>query len=110
MIPFPAALARATNSGSRYLKQNSAMAGMLERKTRAWTPEGVMSSVEILSPTLSSTGATSVSSGGAATGTGLMLGPFTTSPRPASTSGAGGPSPADEASNDFGNITIGDAP
>src|SRR3990172_1186555 len=79
MIPAFAALARVANSGSRYLKQNSAIAGMLERRTRAWMPEGMMSSVETLSPTLSSTGATSVSSGGAATGTGLMLGPLATS-------------------------------
>src|SRR3972149_5877871 len=93
MIPPLAALARVTNSGSRYLKQNSAMAGMLDRNTRAWTPEGVMSSVEILSPTLSSTGATRGSSGGAATGTGFVLGPFITLTRAASLPGPGGPRP-----------------
>src|SRR3990170_1230062 len=109
MIPPLAALARVTNSGSRYLKQNSAIAGMLERRTRAWMPEGMMSSVETLSPTLSSTGATSVSSGGAATGTGLMLGPLATSTLAASASGAGFTSPADEASNDLGKIRSGGA-
>src|SRR3989337_3807587 len=109
MIPPLAALARVTNSGSRYLKQNSAMAGMLDRNTSAWTPEGVMSSVEILSPTLSSTGATRVSSGGGPTGTGLILGPFITSTRAASLSGTGGTRPADEASNDLGKIRSGGA-
>ena len=40
MKPPPAARARATNSGSTFLNVNSAIAGMFERKTRTWEPDG----------------------------------------------------------------------
>src|SRR5439155_532124 len=88
----PAAFARGTNSGSRYLKQNSAIVGMLERKTRIAAPAGEMSSVETLSPSFSSTGASSVSATGSPSGTDLMFGPRMTSPWP-----SGMTSPAPEA-------------
>ncbi len=76
----PAAFARATNSGSTYLKVNSAIAGMLERKTSTEAPAGEMSSVDTLSPSLMRTGASSVSATGSPSGTDLMFGPRTTSP------------------------------
>src|SRR5215471_886871 len=82
MMLRPAALARATNSASTYLKENSAMAGMLERNTSTAAPAGEMSSVEILSPSLISTGASSVAATVSPSGTGLMFGPRTTSPPP----------------------------
>ena len=54
------------------------MAGTLERKTSAAVPEGEISSVETLSPSLMSTAARSVASTGRPAGTSLMLGPLTT--------------------------------
>ncbi len=57
MTPPPAARARATKSGSTLRKQNSEMAGTLERNISTAVPEGEMSSVETLSPSLMSTGA-----------------------------------------------------
>src|SRR5438445_8660237 len=82
MIPHPAAFARVTNSGSTYLKENSAIAGMLERKTSTAAPAGEMSSVDILSPSFSSTGASSASATGSPSGTDLIFGPRMTSPLP----------------------------
>ena len=58
----------------------SAIAGTLERNTSTAAPAGEMSSVETLSPSLISTGASSVSVTGSPSGTGLMFGPRTTSP------------------------------
>src|SRR5262249_26409650 len=93
-MPVPAARARATKSASVFLNVNSAMAGTLERKTRAAVPEGEMSSVDTLSPSLISTGARSVAWTGRPRGTSLMLGPRTTVTAAASLSGDGGSSPA----------------
>src|SRR5213593_237525 len=61
MMPRPAAFARATKSASTYLKQNSEIAGMFERKTSTAAPAGEMSSVDTLSPSLITTGASSAS-------------------------------------------------
>src|SRR5215831_14442761 len=101
----PAALARATKSGSTYLKENSAMAGTLERNMSAAEPAGEMSSVETLSPSLSSTGASSDSGTGSPSGTGLMFGPRTMSPPP-----SGATKPTSEAANRSGSFTGGSAP
>src|SRR6267378_6330022 len=100
MTPRPAAFARATNSGSKYLKQNSAIAGTLERKTSTAAPAGEMSSVDTLSPTFSSAGASSVSATGSPIGTVLMLGPRTTSPSP-----SGATKPATEVAKRAGSRT-----
>src|SRR5712691_9060419 len=100
MIPRPAAFARATNSASTYLNVCSAMAGTFERKTSTAAPAGEMSSVETLSPSLSNTGASSVSATGSPIGTGLMLGPRTTSPPP-----SGATKPTVELANFGGNST-----
>jgi hypothetical protein len=105
MMLRPAALARATKSASTYLKQNSAMAGTLERNISAAAPAGEMSSVDTLSPSLSSTGASSVSATGSPSGTGLMLGPRTTSPPP-----SGATNPTSEAAKRSGSVTAGSAP
>ena len=105
MMPCPAALARATNSGSTYLKQKSAMAGTFERNISAAAPAGEMSSVDTLSPSLSSTGASSRSAIGSPRGTGLMLGPRTTSPWP-----SGGTKPTSEAAKRSGSRTGASAP
>ena len=105
MMPLPAALARATNSGSTYLNENSAMAGMLERNISAAAPAGEMSSVDTLSPSLSSTEASSVSATGSPSGTGLMFGPRTISPPP-----SGGTTPAVEAANCVGSLPGAGAP
>ena len=105
MMLRPAAFARATNSGSTYLNECSAMAGTFERNTRTAEPAGEMSSVETLSPSLSSTGASSDSATGSPSGTGLMFGPRTTSPRP-----SGATKPATEAANFAGSVTAGSAP
>src|SRR5256884_9893090 len=88
MMLRPAALARATNSASTYLKQTSAMAGTFERNISAAAPAGEMSSVETLSPSLSSTGASSRSAIGSPGGNGLVLGAG-----PASPEASGGPEP-----------------
>src|SRR5262249_61695449 len=96
-MPVPGARARATKSASVFLKVNSAMAGTLERKTRAAVPDGEMSSVDTLSPSLISTGARSVASTGRPRGTSLMLGPRTTVTVAASLAGDGGRSPAVDA-------------
>src|SRR2546429_7366960 len=82
MIPGPAATARVTNSGSTYLKEISAIAGMLERKTSTAAPAGEMSSVDILSPSFSSAGASGASATGSPSGTDLIFGPRMTSPLP----------------------------
>src|SRR5437879_9396134 len=82
MIPRPAAFARATKSASTYLKQNSAIAGTFERKTSTAAPAGEISSVDTLSPSLITTGASSVSATGSPSGTGLMFGPRRISPAP----------------------------
>src|SRR5436309_5011021 len=105
MMPRPAAFARATKSASTYLKQNSAIAGMFERNTSTAEPAGEMSSVDTLSPSLSSTGASSVSATGSPSGTGLMFGPRTISPPP-----SGGTTPAVEAANCGGSFTATGAP
>ena len=65
-------------------------------------PDGEMSSVETLSPSLISTGASSVSSVGRPRGTSLMFGPRTTSTVAASAAGSGGTRPAREAASDAG--------
>src|SRR3989442_15490438 len=105
MMPRPDAFARATNSGSTYLKQCSAMAGTLERNTSTAAPAGEMSSVETLSPSLSSTGASSVSATGSPSGTALMLGPRITSPPP-----SGATSPASDGTKRGGSFTSGGVP
>ena len=64
MMLRPAAFARATHPASTYLKQNSEMAGTFERNMRAAEPAGEMSSVDTLSPSFSSTGASSASATG----------------------------------------------
>ena len=110
MTPEPAARARATNSASTLRKQNSAMAGTLERNISTAVPDGEMSSVETLSPSLISTGALRRSSTGAPRGTGLMFGPFSTSTPAASAGPTGGMSPATEASSDAGHCRSGAVP
>src|SRR5437867_10546951 len=110
MTPRPAACARATKSGSTFLKQNRAMAGTLVRNISVSVPDGEMSSVETLSPSLISTGAVTVSSGGRPRGTSLMLGPLTTSTAQASSGEAGGTRPASEAASDAGSRRPGAAP
>src|SRR5262249_19046099 len=105
MIPRPAAFARGTNSGSTYLKQCSAMAGTFERNTSTAAPAGEMSSVETLSPSVSSTGASSVGATGSPRGTGLMLGPRSTSPPP-----SGATNPASDVTNRGGSFTSDGAP
>src|SRR5690242_14910407 len=100
MMLRPSALARATNSGSTYLNENSAMAGTLERNISAAVPAGEMSSVETLSPSFKSTGASSDSATGSPSGTGLMLGPRMMSPVP-----SGGTKPTSEAAKRSGSIT-----
>src|SRR5712691_5883366 len=104
-MPRPVAFARATNSGSRYLNVNSAMAGTFDRNTSAAEPPGEMWSVEILSPAFSSTGALRRSGTGSASGTSLMLGPRTTSGR--SPGPAGGTNPAADASKLAGRTSVG---
>src|SRR5262249_57933711 len=90
--PRAPAGAGVTNSGSTLRNVNWAMAGMLERKTSTWEPEGEMSSVETLSPSLMRTAPPISSPGGRPTGTSRMFGPFTTgSSRP---SGGGTMRPA----------------
>src|SRR5262245_5494779 len=99
------AFARATNSGSTYLKQYSEIAGTLARNIRAADPAGEMSSVEILSPSFSSTGPSSDSATGSPSGTGLMFGPRTTSPPP-----SGATKPTSEVAKRSGSATGGSAP
>src|SRR6266566_299399 len=82
MMERPAAFARPTNSASTYLKQNSEIAGMFERKTSTADPAGEMSSVDTLSPSLITTDASRVSATGSPSGTGLMFGPRGISPMP----------------------------
>src|SRR6266511_3108211 len=110
MTPMPAARARATNSGSTFLEQNGAMAGTLERNISVSVPDGEMSSVETLSPSLIRTGAVRVSSGGRPRGTSLILGPLTTSTVADSPGEAGGTSPASEAARDPGSRLSAAAP
>src|SRR5215471_3391775 len=105
MMLRPAALARATNSASTYLKENSAMAGMLERNTSTAAPAGEMSSVDILSPSLITTGASSVSATGSPRGTGLMFGPRGISPAP-----SGSTNPTVELAKRAGRLTGAGAP
>src|SRR5213593_1046475 len=105
MIPRPAAFARATNSASTYLKQCSAMAGTFERNTSTAAPAGEMSSVETLSPSLRRTDASSAGATGSPSGTGLMLGPRSTSP-PLS----GATNPASDAAKRGGSCTSGGVP
>ena len=78
----PAVRARVANSPSTYLNVNSEIAGMFDRNTSTAEPAGEMSSVEILSPSLITTGASSVSGTGSPSGTGLMFGPRGISPWP----------------------------
>src|SRR5919198_1482178 len=101
----PAAFARATQSGSTYLKQYSEIAGTFARNISAAEPAGEMSSVETLSPSFSSTGASSRSATGSPRGTGLMLGPRTTSPPP-----SGATTPTVDDANFPGSPTGGGAP
>src|ERR1044071_7001376 len=77
----PAAFARATHSGSTYLKQYSEIAGTFARNINAAEPAGEMSSVDTLSPSFSRTGASSVSVTGSPSGTGFMFVPRTPLPR-----------------------------
>src|SRR5216117_1498113 len=78
----PAARARVANSPSTYLNVNSEIAGMFDRNTSTAEPAGEMSSVEILSPSLITTDASSVTGTGSPSGTGLMFGPRGISPWP----------------------------
>src|SRR5947209_6571078 len=64
--------------GSTYSKTCSAIAGMFDRNGRIFAPAGMMWSVEMLSPRRRRTSPSIVSFGGAATGSGAMLGPRTT--------------------------------
>src|SRR2546428_7023410 len=105
MMPRPDAFARATNSASTYLKECSAMAGTLERNTSTAAPAGEISSVDTLSPSFSSTGASSRSATGSPSGTGLMLGPRTMSPPP-----SGATTPTADVANFAGSPTGGGAP
>src|SRR2546422_11437301 len=102
MMPRPAAFARATKSASTYLKQNSEIAGMFERKTSTAAPAGEMSSVDTLSPSLIRTGASSASATGSPSGTGLMFGPRRISPPP-----SGSTNPAVEDAKRGGSGTAG---
>src|SRR5262245_11479156 len=102
MTPAPAALARATKSGSTFLKQNSEIAGTFIRNISACVPDGEMSSVDTLSPSLMTTDATSVSGTGVPRGTSLMFGPLKTSTVTASSPGIGGTRPATDAARDGG--------
>src|SRR2546422_10141568 len=105
MMPRPAAFARATKSASTYLKQNSEIAGMFERKTSTAAPAGEMSSVDTLSPSLITTGASSASATGSPSGTGLMFGPRRISPPP-----SGSPNPALAEAKRGGSGTAGGGP
>src|SRR3989441_11791144 len=105
MMPRPAAFARATKSASTYLKQNSEIAGMFERKTSTAAPAGEMSSVDTLSPSLITTGASSASATGSPSGTGLMFGPRRISPPP-----SGSTNPAVEDAKRGGRVTAGGGP
>src|SRR5207302_8630242 len=89
MMERPAAFARATKSPSTYLKQNSEIAGMFERKTSTAEPAGELSSVDTLSPSLITTAASSVSTTGSPSGTGVLFGPRGLAPAP-----PGAPQPA----------------
>src|SRR3989442_15855457 len=105
MMPRPAAFARATKSASTYLKQKSEIAGMFERKTSTAAPAGEMSSVDTLSPSLITTGASSASATGSPRGTGLMFGPRRISPPP-----SGSTNPAVEDAKRGGIVTPGGGP
>src|SRR5262245_63126089 len=102
MTPAPAAFARATKSGSTFRKQYWEIAGTFIRNISVSVPDGEISSVETLSPSLITTRAVNVSSGGFPRGTSLMFGPLKTSVARASSGDAGGTSPATEAASDAG--------
>src|SRR5262249_52133955 len=105
MMDRPAALARATKSASTYLNVNSAIAGMFDRNTSTAEPAGEMSSVDTLSPSLMTTGASSASATGSPSGTGLMLGPRGISPAP-----SGSTNPTVELAKRAGRFTGAGAP
>src|SRR5262249_1323212 len=105
MMDRPAALARARKAASTYVKQNSEIAGMFERNTRTAEPAGEMSSVDTLSPSLITTGASSVSATGSPRGTGLMFGPRGISPAP-----SGWTNPTVELAKRAGRLTGAGAP
>src|SRR5438552_5213495 len=105
MMPRPAAFARATKSAATYLKQNSEIGGMFERKTSTAAPAGEMSSVETLSPSFRSTGASRLAATGSPRGTGLMFGPRRISPPP-----SGSTNPAVEDAKRGGSVTAGGGP
>ena len=67
---------------------------MLDRNGSARAPAGEISSVDRLSPTLSSTGASMRSGSGGNSGSEEMFGPFSSSSRTASSGGSGGTSMA----------------
>src|SRR5258705_13421319 len=78
---------------------------MFERKTSTAEPAGEMSSVDTLSPSLITTGASSASATGSPGGTGLMLGPRGVSPVP-----SGSTNPAGDVANRGGKATGRGAP
>ena len=81
------------------------MAGTFDRNISTAAPAGEMSSVETLSPSFSTTGPSSVPATGSPSGTGLMLGPRTTSPCP-----SGGTKPTSDTEKRSGSVTGGSAP
>ena len=110
MMPSPAALARAGKVGSQTVKQNSASFGMFERYGRIFAPAGMMWSVVMLSPTLSTSSAVSVSAKGLLCGKGWMFGPRSTSTASASSAGAGGSTALSSMRNCSGSVTAGMGP
>ena len=110
MMPSPAALARAGKVGSQTVKQNSDSFGMFERYGRIFDPAGMMWSVVMLSPTLSTSSAVSASLKGLLCGKGRMFGPRRTSTAPASSAGAGGSTARSSMRKLSGSVTAGISP
>src|SRR5919205_561175 len=89
MKPLPHSCMRLRNSGSRWRKVNSAIAGMFDRKAMTSTPSGARSPVEMLSGCTVAIRALRLSSSGRCSGGVLMFGPRGISIRSASSSSAG---------------------
>ena len=110
MMPSPAALARAGKVGSQTVKQNSDSFGMFERYGRIFAPAGMMWSVVMLSPTLSTSSAASESAKGLLRGKGRMFGPRRTSTVSASAAGTGGSTARSSMRKLSGSVTAGISP
>ena len=110
MMPSPAVLARAGKSGSQTVKQNSDSFGMFERYGRIFAPAGMMWSVVMLSPTLSTSSAASASAKGLLRGKGRMFGPRRTSTVSASAAGTGGSTARSSMRKLSGSVTAGISP